>query len=103
MLAGVSFGQVRDSALEMTSRPDASTAVRSATFGWTVTPRPAVFAVCILDEGPGAVCASPRSYSALPGGRHHFSVTAYDRFGKELGSASRSWVVVPLATKRLPD
>jgi hypothetical protein len=93
VLAGISFGQVRETVVQITTRPAGSTVATKALYAWQIGPRHAASTVCALDGGQPEPCTSPWRYSGLGTGPHRFTVTAFDASGAPLGSASDSWTI----------
>jgi hypothetical protein len=84
---------VRETVVQITSRPQAATVDTRASFSWHVGPRAAAGSVCALDGGEAEPCSSPWRYSGLGVGIHRFRVTALDSSGSPVGSASTTWTI----------
>jgi hypothetical protein len=63
-----------------------------AAVSWTDADPAVVRYTCAIDNGPAALCTSPKTYSGLSEGSHTVTVRAVDAAGNE-APASRSWVV----------
>lgn len=78
----------------ITSGPSGSDTSTSATFEFTADEPGSTFA-CSLDGGSFTLCTSPRTYSDLTLGDHHFEVRATDQAGNpDATPAARDWTVV---------
>jgi hypothetical protein len=76
----------------ITSRPDATTTARSATFAFTEAEHGARL-LCRRDGARLNWCASPQSYASLSLGAHRFEVEAVDAAGNASPLAGYSWTI----------
>lgn len=77
----------------ITAGPSGEVGSTSATFSFTSTNTAATFE-CSLDGAAFTACTSPRTYSGLPPGAHHFEVRAVTAAGPDPTPAVRDWTVV---------
>jgi subtilisin family serine protease len=79
--------------VSISSGPESSTSVRSASFAFTAS-EPAEAFECSLDGSAFAGCSSPASYDGLAVGEHSFAVRARDTAGNWTSTpASRTWTI----------
>jgi large repetitive protein len=76
----------------ITSKPEATTTARSATFVFADAEHGARV-LCRRDGGRFNWCASPQSYTSLSYGSHRFEVEAIDAVGNASVSTGYSWTV----------
>ena len=76
----------------ITSKPAATVASGSASFGFSDTQASVAFE-CQLDGAAFASCTSPAAYSGLATGQHTFAVRARDAAGNASTATSYSWRV----------
>jgi hypothetical protein len=76
----------------ITSKPAATVASGSASFGFSDTQAGVTFQ-CQLDGGSFSTCTSPATYSSLTTGQHTFAVRARDAAGNASAATSYSWRV----------
>ena len=75
----------------ITGGPAAPSKTRAASFSWSAS-EAATFQ-CSIDGGPATACSSPRSYSGLADGSHHFTVAGTDDASNHGSAAARTWSV----------
>jgi CSLREA domain-containing protein len=77
----------------ITSGPPATTSSTSGTFTFTANQQGSSFE-CSLDGAAFTACTSPRDYTGLASGAHHFSVRASDAVGNtDATPATHSWTI----------
>jgi hypothetical protein len=76
----------------ITTKPEATTTAKSATFGFS-DGEPGARFQCRHDGGRFSACSSPQSYSSLSLGSHRFEVEAIDAVGNTSSPAGYTWTV----------
>jgi len=77
----------------LTSGPTGTVSVQDASFGFSSSETGSTFQ-CRLDSAAAAACTSPKLYSGLTEGAHHFEVRATDKAGNvDPTPAIRDWTV----------
>lgn len=75
----------------ITAKPADPTRQTTASFSFASNKADATFS-CTLDGAPGP-CASPKAYTGLTSGLHHFSVVATDAGSRQSAPATFDWTV----------
>ncbi len=85
----------------ISSGPTTGTTSGSATFAFSSPDATASFE-CKLDSGTFAACTSPKSYSSLSSGSHHFEVRAKDPAGNiDASPAGYDWSITGTGSSRI--
>ncbi|HEY3451114.1 MAG TPA: YCF48-related protein [Myxococcales bacterium] len=80
----------------LTAKPAQPTRQTDASFSFTSNKANATF-TCAIDGGAALSCTSPKSYSSLADGPHHFEVVAIDAASRPSAPAKADWTVDTLA------